>query len=115
MRIVKKSEINVGRFTCDDSCYSIKESSFSHINVSIMPDSFTYLALQLEIGVGVFPEAREYEESSTSTVANLFARRADGGPSKRSCVRARSHGDKRQVTMKGGNPTLMKKKSAAQE
>ena len=39
-------------------CYSINESCFSHVNVSNISVSVTYHALQLEIGVGVFAEAR---------------------------------------------------------
>ena len=80
-----------------------------------MPVSVTYLAQQMEIGVGVFPEAREYEESSMSTVANLFARRADRSLSKRNCVRPPSHEDERKLTVKSENPKLMKKKSVVQE
>ena len=61
--------------------------------------SLTYLALQLEIRVDVFPEAREYEESRTSTVANLFARRADRGLSKSTCARPPSHEDEREISL----------------
>ena len=99
MRSIKKSEINVGKFTYDDSCNSINESLFSHVNVSNMPVSVTYLALQLEIRVDVFPEAREYEESRTSTVANLFARRADRGLSKSTCAHPPSHEDEREISL----------------
>ena len=64
---------------------------FSHVNVSNMPVSVTYLALQLEVELGVFPETREYEEGSTSTQANLFARRADRDLSKRCWAHPSSH------------------------
>ena len=58
MRINNKPEILVGKFICDDSCNRINESSFSHVNVSNMPVSVTYLALQLEVELGVFPETK---------------------------------------------------------
>ena len=69
-----------------------------------MPVSVTCLALQLEVELCVFPETREYEEGSTSTLANLFARRADRDLSKRCCARPSSHEEERQLTAMSENP-----------